>query len=195
MEPSPLRYRAPLWDRVVIRAGDRGLLDMLNPSPWFHMADRAISVTPIGFLFALYSLYDSLEKLIPVRNTTYHTPDVDVVKVILWVRPRLVHVVNLEAYIWRNEARLNRGYVHACHFRGWVLIREVAGSGVSARDLQCGSGTLHRPRPCTAANIEDSLDSIRRTLYMAKLDGWMGLTSGSEMGASLVPPRMTVYIW
>ena len=105
----------------------------------------------------------------------------DVVEMIRREGPRLVHIVDLEANIRRDEVWLDGGDVHARHLGGWVLVPE----------LNCPSA---RATP----DIKDSLDNGYLVNTMPSRPGEkrlvkelkIGYTSGSEMGASLSPPMM-----
>lgn len=74
----------------------------------------------------VYSLFCSLVEFGPVWNGARHTSDMNIVKVIVRVCPwMLVDVVDLEAHIWRDEARLDRGNIYSSHLGRWVFIRKV----------------------------------------------------------------------
>lgn len=49
----------------------------------------------------------------------------DIVEMVLWERPSLVDIVDLEAEIRRNESWLDWGNIHTRYLGGRVLIREI----------------------------------------------------------------------
>ena len=131
----------------------------------------------------------------------------DIVEVILWIRPRFVDVIDFKASVRGDEVWLDRRYVYACHLGGWVVIREIANERLEldqedrARGVNTCCLTLpmrlchsqHRGR-AIASGVLSEPDRIHLTgLRVLKSGG--ELTSGSLIGASLSPSMITVYIW
>lgn len=83
---------------------------------------------------------DLREKMVPVADAAAHRPTVDVIKLLVRIRPLALHVVDEELAVGRRPRRLDRAQV-------------------SARDLGPGEelGHLQRPVGCARADVEDAM--------------------------------------
>src|SRR2546423_3023280 len=92
------------------------------------------------------------KQLVQISDATKDFASMYEVKVVFWVGPRQVEIVNLEGAVGRDEGGLNGGEIRACHGSGRVIVCHITvmmrvSKAAATKREDCSGDTLPRC-PC-----------------------------------------------